>query len=170
MAEPKKTTTKSARKAPAKRPVRKPTPKKVTNQLPDQTGVEAPKPMKIEEPEKSEVKAATHSDVGKKAATTEVPSSNDSHGRKVGASVFPFDPVEVPKLVLEKTLPEGMEVDRPPKCIVRIKFKGTILNEINLLNHYTDELRKAFKTASMPGWKAIFFVNERRYVSTLYKN
>jgi hypothetical protein len=161
MTTPKKTTTNSGRKAPVKKPVQKPAPKRVTNQLPnDQPGVEAPKAMKIEEPVND-----AHSEY-KANAQTEVPEKTDK-SVKIGASVFPFDPAEVPKLVLEKELPEGMEVQRPPKCIVRIKFKGTINNEINLLNHYTDELRKAFKMASMAGWKAIFFVNNRRYVSTL---
>jgi hypothetical protein len=137
----------------------------------------APKPAPIEEKPVPPVEKKPEE--SKSTPVTDSPQSGGDPERtpepvmggpvKMGASIFPFAPADLPKMVLwdKSKLPKGLEVDSGKKRVFRIHFEGTILNELNLLNHYTAELRKAFKVASMPKWKVIFLVNGKRYVSTL---
>ena len=80
----------------------------------------------------------------------------------------PISSRDLAKLISDpdSKIPEFMEVKHQGKVII-IHFDGEIPNVLNTLNHYTDELRKAFTMASLPGWKAIFMANGKRYVSTL---
>jgi len=66
----------------------------------------------------------------------------------------------------DSKIPPNMEVFRIGMKIT-MTFKGEIPNVHNTLNKYTDELRNAFRTANLPGWKAVFLANGGRYVSTL---
>lgn len=80
----------------------------------------------------------------------------------------PYSAKEVAKLISDKDseIPEMMKVNRTSR-VITMHFDQEIPNVLNTLNHYTDELRKAFATASLPRWKAIFMANGKQYVSTL---
>ena len=81
---------------------------------------------------------------------------------------FPVSAKELPKLLSDedKSLPDGVTM-KAIQRVVTIVFTDELPFVLNTLNKYTDELRAAFQKASMPGWKAIFMANGKRYVSTL---
>ena len=81
-------------------------------------------------------------------------------------SKYPIDAKEMPKLVLSDKIPTSLSVD-VDRTTLTVKFPHKVDNEKNYLDKYTEELRVAFAKASMQNWKAVFFIGEKRYFSTL---
>ena len=136
--------------------------------------VETPAAAPTETPEETTPNSNTPPEENEKPTPRlldELEPESNSFTRKKAApdparAAFPFPPAQLPKLVLLEPdkIPAGMEVK---KKVVTIQFPGTTNHVLNTLNCYTSDLRESFATASMPGWKAIFYANETRYVSTL---
>lgn len=82
--------------------------------------------------------------------------------------IIPISAKDLPKIISENhdDIPDCLAVDYV-KRLVTIQFDGEVPNEKNTLNKYTDELRKTFQAAQLPGWKAFFMANGKKFVSTL---
>lgn len=88
--------------------------------------------------------------------------------KKVEKPYLSFELKDVPKLITgEDELPvEFQKVNKAARSF-ELHLAPTEKGVINMLNKFTDDMRKAFQKASLPGWKVFFYVNGGRYVSTL---
>ena len=105
------------------------------------------------------------------AKKEELPKAEATEPKEAPKPTKPIVPIlakELPKIISERhdDIPNCLTVDYI-KRLVTIEFKGDVPNVHNTLNKYTDELRSAFQAANLPGWKAFFMAEGKKFVSTL---
>lgn len=106
--------------------------------------------------------------MAKKEVSPKAEATEPKEAPKPKKSIIPISAKELPKIISEKhdSVSDFLKVDYV-KRLVTIEFKGDVPNVHNTLNKYTDELRSAFQAANLPGWKAFFMANGKKFVSTL---